>query len=155
MIHPTLLSAVRRAQLLLVPTLIAGAVAAGTVTPAQAASAPSTSAVHVYRFTPIRLTVYDIEDGWPDSQDEPRMYYGTATWADSVRVGGYPRAIPSVLFTGTSMSVDLWERDGGWTDHNHLGWATVTNDLLGQEKWLRFKTSYYDYEIVYKVELVS
>ena len=114
-----------------------------TATPAQATD--------TYTFVPIRLTVYDIEDWW-DTHDEPRMYYGGAVWADSVQKGGYPGVIPPVNFSGTMMSVDLWERDGGWTDNNHLGWATVTNDQLNQEKTLRFKSAgNYDYEIAYKI----
>jgi len=116
-----------------------------------AAAPAQASTQDLYTFVPIRLTVHDIEDSWPDWRDEPRMYYGGAVWVDVVARGGYPGVIPNVDFTGPHMFVDLWERDGGWSDNNHLGFAVVTSDLLGQEKLLRFKTSWYDYEIAYKV----
>ena len=135
-------------------TIVTGAALVGLapVAPALAAYTPT------YQFVPIRLTVNDIEDWWPDSKDEPRMYYGNAVWAAVVGRGGYDASqvgLTSTTFTGTAMSVDLWERDGSWTDNNFLGHATVTNDLLDQEKLLRFKGPGYDYEIVYKVVQIS
>lgn len=148
--------AMRSAVALVTSLGVAAGVGTATMSTANAATATaSMSASETYRFVPIRLTVHDIEDGWPDWKDEPRMYYGGTAWADVVSRGGYPGTIPAVTFTGPHMFVDLWERDGGWTDSNHLGFAVITSDLLGQEKLLRFKTSWYDYEIAYKVVKAS
>jgi hypothetical protein len=128
---------------------LAGALSLG-VAPAQADDP-------TYSFVPIRLSVYDIEDDdyfpWTDRSDEPRMYYGDAVWADVVRVGGRITTIPPTDFTGSSMSVSLWERDAGWHDHNDLGTQQVSsaNRLLGQERNLDFRTSGWHYQLVYKV----
>ncbi|MGP3928304.1 hypothetical protein [Streptomyces sp. 8N616] len=129
---------------------MAGGLDAGTAQAAQGGTARE-EAAQVYIFVPIRLTVHDIEDGWPDSADEPRMYYGDAVWADVVQRGGQITTIDPVDFTGTSLSVDLWERDAGWTDNNHLGHDTATISQLDQELEMTFKGDWWDYELKYKV----
>ncbi len=107
-----------------------------------------------YRFVPVRLTTYDIEDWWPDWQDEIAMYYGdqvftASTWNGSVV---YPGA---TTFTGTTLKVDLWERDNGWTNHNLLGSVTVSNTNLCLERTQTFlRPGDYHYELVYRVERV-
>jgi hypothetical protein len=106
---------------------------------------PQASTAQVYTFVPIHLQVNDIEDAWPDWADEPRMYYGGAVWADVVSYGGYQGIIDPVDFTGSTMRVDLWERDRGWTDSNYLGGETVTSQNLGQELELKFKSYWWDY----------
>lgn len=135
----------------------------GVTVPASAAQASATAAgnahraVQTYTFIPIRLTVWDIEDGWPDTTDEPHMVYGPGgDWKAIVRPGAYPGVIDPVDFTGSTITVDLWERDNGWTDNNHLGFqtVTVTPENLGQEMRLSFKSNGwngYDYEFWYKV----
>jgi len=110
-----------------------------------------------YSFAPIRLSVYDTEDDnyfpWTDHTDEPRMYYGSAVWAGEVRVGGVITDIPAVDFTGSSISVSLWERDGGWHDHNNFGSQQVNNveKFLGEERDLNFRGDGWDYRLTYKV----
>jgi hypothetical protein len=126
----------------------AAALATGLIAaPASAASA----ADQTYTFVPIHLQVDDIEDAWPDWADEPRMYYGGAVWADVVQYGGYSGVIPPVDFTGSTMRVDLWERDRNWTDSNYLGGETVTSYNLGQEQELRFHNYWWSYTLRYKV----
>jgi hypothetical protein len=134
---------------------LAAIVAASASVLTPLAAVPAHAAEPTYRFTPIRMTVYDIEDAWPDTKDEPRLYYGGAVWADIVGVGGYSGSIEPVTFTGSTMSFDLWERDNGWTDHNHLGYTLVDTTQLNQERALRFHTSWWNYEFTYKVERVS
>ncbi|MGI5380439.1 hypothetical protein ACQEV2_40660 [Streptomyces sp. CA-251387] len=130
--------------------IVCGAINAGSALAAQS-DAGRVRAAETYTFVPIRLTVHDIEDAWPDSRDEPRMYYGNAVWAGVVAKGGQITDIPSVDFTGTSVSVDLWERDGGWTDNNHLGHQIATISQLDQELEMKFKSDWWDYELKYKV----
>ena len=129
---------------LAVAGLAAASLAFGSA-PAQASDAT------IYTFVPIQLTVHDIEDGWLDWKDEPRMYYGGAVWADVVSRGGYEGVIPSVDFTGPTMRVDLWERDRDWVDSNFLGGETVTNQHLNGERTLRFQGDWWEYELRYKV----
>jgi hypothetical protein len=108
-----------------------------------------------YRFIPIRLTVHDIEDGWGDNYDEPRMYYSGQTFATTIINKGTVDGseMPQATFTGSQMQFDLWERDNGWNDNNKLGTAFITSARLGEEQSVAFRQGgYYDYELVYKVE---
>jgi hypothetical protein len=122
-----------------------------TAAPAQASTTPE-----VFRFVPIRLEVKDIEDAWPDNADEPRMYYNDAVWAGVVRRGNVPGyMIPSTNFVGHTMAIDLWERDWGWVDSNHLGENTIGAYPLNEERRVEFASDWWDYELVYRVERVS
>lgn len=133
----------RQRAALAVPAL---GLAATTLTAAPA------SATEQYTFVPVRMTVHDIEDWWPDTQDEPRMYYGsTPSWAGVVREKSTVTNLPSAHFTGPHMRVDLWERDNGWYDSNHLGRFNATSDLLDQEREWHFIGNGFHYELVYKV----
>jgi len=127
---------------------LSGGLGLATVSTAHASTEP------VYTFVPIRLTVHDIQDNdvfpWWDNRDEPHMYYGNTEWADVVYRGG-TYGIPSVDFTGSSISVDLWERDGGWIDTDHLGFETASVAQLNQELEMKFKANSWDYELKYKI----
>jgi hypothetical protein len=112
-------------------------------TPAQAEEA-------TYTFIPMQLDVYDIEDWWPDTHDELKMVYAGTTWMQTLPRGSYTDMFTPANFTGSHMSLNLWERDRG-VDNNHLGEADITADSLGQERFIRFKTDWYDYQIKYKV----
>ena len=117
-------------------------------------AAPSQANAATYEFQPLRMHVHDVEDGWWDTYDEPRMYYGGQVWADVVREGSTVNmeSLPRATFTGTGMQVDLRERDGGWYDNNNLGtvWVPATP---GQELRAVFggPRNYYHYELIYKV----
>jgi hypothetical protein len=101
-------------------------------------------------FTPVRLIIWDNQDGWFDYTDEPRMYYGGETYATVVRQGGtvYP---PPTDFTGSTLAVDIWERDNGWTDNNYLGRIVVSATDLCLERSQQVRGSDYNYELVYRV----
>jgi hypothetical protein len=118
------------------------------------AAAPSQASAATYEFQPLRMHVHDVEDGWWDVYDEPRMYYGGQVWADVVREGSTVNMenLPRATFTGTGMQVDLRERDNGWYDNNNLGTAWVPA-TPGQELRLVFggPRTYYHYELIYKV----
>jgi hypothetical protein len=130
--------------------LLAGIAVAATALGA----APSQAQAATYEFQPLRMHVHDVEDGWWDVYDEPRMYYGGQVWASVVREGSTVNMedLPRATFTGTGMSIDLRERDGGWYDNNNLGtvWVPATP---GQELRAVFggPHNYYYYELIYKV----
>jgi hypothetical protein len=128
-----------------------GFIVAGITSSLLLGAAPAEADTSVYTFVPIRLTVFDTEDGWLDSKDEPRMYYHTAVWADVVQRGGYEGEIPPVDFPGSEMRVDLWERDGGWVDSDFLGGETVTSQILDEERTITFQGDWWHYELRYKV----
>jgi len=125
-------------------------------------AAPSQAQAAEHELQPIRLIVHDTEDGWPDNRDEPRMYYGGQTWAGLV---GNPWTVdgaelPTARFTGSTMRIDLWERDNGWTDHNLLGSVNVYGEVTpgGEERYAHFggwAGSNWHYELVYRVAQVS
>jgi hypothetical protein len=113
---------------------------------------------HVYHFVPIRITTNDITDGWPDKHDEPSLYYGNnadkVTYKYITFAGDTKTDLPSASFTGTSISVDMWERDDDWADHDHLGTETATVAALGQEEELNFAGGPGvggSYKMVYKI----
>jgi hypothetical protein len=100
--------------------------------------------------------VNDIEDAWPDDADEPRMYYNNVVWASVVRRGAVPGyLIPSTDFVGHTMTIRLWERDWGWLDKNDLGENTISPYPLDEERRVEFASDWWDYELVFRVELVS
>jgi hypothetical protein len=133
-------------------------VAGLAVTATALAAAPSQASAATYEFQPLRMHVHDVEDGWPDYWDEPRMYYGGQVWADVVRQGSTVNmeSLPRATFTGTGMQVDLRERDGGWYDNNNLGtvWIPATP---GQELRAVFggPGTWWYYELIYRVVQVS
>jgi hypothetical protein len=135
------------------------AVAVAALMSIVAASPSQAHAATTYEFQPVRLIVHDIEDGWPDWWDEPRMYYGNQVFATSVpnrgTVPGWQ--MPRERFTGSQLQVDLMERDGGWYDSNHLGTVFITPGPLGQERQARFggPGQGWHYELVYRVVQAS
>ncbi|MGW3820465.1 hypothetical protein [Streptomyces sp. NPDC005046] len=119
----------------------------------QTAETGAVTAVPVYRFVPVRLTCIDFDDPWPDWRDEINLYYGDQVFFDYFPAGhvAYP---PPTTFTGVSLKVDMWEMDNGWENSDDLGTIWVTSTDLGQEQTQHFAGNGWDYELVYRVELV-
>lgn len=121
-----------------------------TPSPAQAAD--------TYRFVPISLTAVDQQDPPPEPSDEISLRYGGVDFRPASMSKNSKVLPPPVTFTGSSLLVELWELDQGWSSDDFLGSLSVyaavtgptTHRFYGPDWW-----SGCDYVLEYRVESVT
>lgn len=141
------------------PGRLAGVIAAFAAVAAivAALASPAEADANSYKLVPIRLTAFDIEDGgWFDHHDEPHLYISDQDWAGVMHQGQTVLGanLPTVHYTGSEIRLELWERDGGWLDHNFLGGESVgsLSQPVGNERVAEFTGPSWRYVFRYKIE---
>jgi hypothetical protein len=135
----------------LTASIVAMAAATLVVTPSPAQAADT------FRFVPVSLVAYDLEDPFPDTSDEISLRYGRVDFRPPSTAKGSTQLPPAETFTGP-MAVELWELDQGWTSDDRLGSFSVAAAALPSTQFTFNNPdpwSGWRYVLTYRVERVD